>query len=197
MALKLKQSELNKILKKTGGEPQKKQRNNSDRLEDAISLLKELKTDDKIYFNEDSTKCMLEFSNVLIISMNDSLRLGARRMSEYKSLWHNRVEKLVKKEVLKRWKNSKEEKILIEFLYESKTKAFMDYDGRMGAFKAPLDGLTESGMIYDDSQEHIPIILGMQTKSPTGKPNLKIILSVEKNPDRFYSNEFLEIIKQK
>lgn len=201
MALKLSNKDLKKLLSKNNIKDieveKTSKRSGADRLKDAIELLSSFETDDKIYFNKDSTKCLLEFNNILLISNNDSLRLGARQMTKYKTLWHERVKKLVSSEVLKKWKNSKEHTILIEFLYEVKANRFMDYDGRQAAFKAPLDGLTEAGLIYDDSEEYIPLVLGKQKKSSNGTCNLKIILSVEDDFDRFHTEEFLNIYKDK
>lgn len=201
MALKLSNKDLKKLLSKNNIKDieveKTSKRSGEDRLKDAIELLSSFDTDDKIYFNKDSTKCLLEFNNILLISNNDSLRLGARKMTKYKTLWHERVKKLVSSEALKEWESSKEKTILIEFLYEVKANRFMDYDGRQAAFKATLDGLTEAGLIYDDSEEHIPLILGKQKKSSNGTCNLKIILSVEDDFDRFHTEEFLNIYKDK
>ncbi len=200
MAYKISNKDLNNLLSKRGAkavdleEPKKKRRTCIDRMNTAKDLLSELKTDDKIYFNKDCSVCLLEFNNVRLISNNDALKLSSRKMSAYKRLWHERVMKLVSKEVLEKWKESKEEKIKIEFLYEVETSNFMDYDGRQAAFKAPLDGIEEAGLIYDDSEKYVPLILGRQKKTATGHPNLKIMLSVEKDPDRFYSDDFRKLL---
>lgn len=197
MSIKLNQKDLNKLLKKNNIEKEqikKPKRTNVDRLSDAIDLLTCYDNEDRISFNKDFSKCLIEITNITLLSNNDSLRLGARKMLKYKKLWHERIQKIINKDILNKWKASKEEKIVIEFLYEVSTNHFMDYDGRMGAFKAPLDGLIEAKLIHDDKEEFVPVIFGRQRVSKNKIQNLKIILSVEKEPDRFYSKDFLDMI---
>lgn len=198
MALKLSNKELNKILKDNNLNVESKpsKRTNEDRLNDAIERLSSFENKDQIFITEDNRVCKLIFEDVSLISNNASLRLGARKLSKYKSLWHDRVVDLVPKELLTRWESSKEKELIIEFLYEVPTNKFLDYDGRIAAFKAPLDGIIESGLIHDDSEEFIPLILGRQKKSIDKKYRLIIIISVEDNFDRFYSPVFLDLLKK-
>ena len=203
MAINISKNELNKFLKRKKGDNSnsktldivEKKKNNP--LKNAINLLKDFETNDKIYFNSDSTKCMLEFENISFLSLNISLRLGALKIEKYKSLWKTRVEKLVTKQALERWGDSSNNKILIEFLYESKTASFLDYDSLIASFKPALDGIESDKMIKDDSQKYVPLILARQHKSPDGIPRLKVMLSYIKEIDSFFSEDFLKATKIK
>lgn len=161
------------------------------RMQKSIEKLKALRPDDEIYFNGDYTKCMIKISDVTLLSNNSSLRLGAKQMKDYKSLWIDRIKNLVSPKMLEEWeKNTFGNKILIEFCFEV-NHDFMDYDGRIAAFKAPLDGLEKAGLLKDDSWRNLSMILGKQRKSKDKKPNLFIMLSIEPDEDRYYSEEFL------
>ena len=109
MALKLNKSDFKKLLKLTKEKgkvdpfiQKTVPRTNKDRLSDASDLLAKNEGHDTISFNADLTKCFIVFENVKLISMNDSLRLGARKMSKYKRHWHERVVVLTKKSMIKR-----------------------------------------------------------------------------------------------
>lgn len=218
MGLRLKKADLDSLLKKTTkkeitssksgkktepknqieevfGTP-KKDSEPTRQLKQAIRRLSDTDPDDSIFFNEDNTKCILYFKDVSLISSNISLRLGARRMNEYKQLWHKRVEKLVDNESLKKWEKSKEKKALIEFCYEVKGN-FLDFDGKMGSFKAPLDGLVEAGLLYDDKDEHVDFILPMQARTKTKNPNLIIMITAVEEESSLFSEDFKEFLNTK
>lgn len=157
-------------------------------LKKAEEKLSSLSKSDEFYFNEDCTKCILRFNDVTLVSNNASLRLGAKQMKDYKSLWIDRVKDLVTDSILEKWKPSlKDNKILIEFCYDVNWD-FMDYDGRIASFKAPLDGLEKSGLLIDDSWRNVSMILGKQRKSKI--PCLTIMMSIEKDEDRYFSDDF-------
>lgn len=210
MGLKMNQAELNKLLKKSGMKSVSQELNSesndslktkkipeADRqLKNAETKLQSFQTDDAIFFNEDNSKCILYFKDVSLLSNNISLRLGARKMSKYKSLWHKRIENLVDKKSLKKWENSKEKKMLIEFCYEVKGN-FMDYDGKVAAFKAPLDGLSHAGLIHDDDDRYIDAILPKQSRTKTGNPNLIIMLTAVEEDSTLFSNDFLDFMNKK
>lgn len=161
-------------------------------LQKAVDHLKEFDKKDEFYFNEDCTKCILRFNNVRLLSNNISLRLGAKQMNEYKALWLDRVKSLVNDSIKEKWKPSLNHKILIEFCYDVNWD-FMDYDGRIASFKAPLDGIEKAGLLIDDSWRHVSMILGKQRKSKT--PSLIIMLSIEENEDRYFTNDFLDYLE--
>lgn len=212
MGIKINQKDLNKILKKTS----KKNKSNKDKdkeIEDlfgksiskteaerqliqAVDCLKELRKDDKIFLNENNTKCILVFNHAYLLSNNISLRLGARKLKDYKSLWHERVKNLVKKETLIKWGDVSKRKFFIEFCYEVNGN-HMDYDGKIAAFKAPLDGLKEAKLIKDDDRRYVSMILGRQSKSKTKTPNLVIMLTEETDPDRYFSEDFMSFNKNR
>ena len=212
MGLKMSQADLNKLLKKSGVKEKKnspseesdnplelgkKKVPEADRqLANAIGRLKSFQTDDTIFFNVDNSKCILYFKDVSLLSNNISLRLGAKKMSGYKSLWHTRVEKLVDKASLSKWAESKEKKMLIEFCYEVKGN-FMDFDGKVAAFKAPLDGLVHAGLIYDDDDRYIDLILPKQLRTKTGTPNLIIMITAVEEDSSLFSKDFLDFLDQK
>lgn len=211
MGLRMSQADLNKLMKNSGSKktelqkeikssllPEKKSnKTEAERqLENAVARLKSLQTEDSIFFNEDKTKCVLYFKDVSLLSSNISLRLGARRMKTYKSLWHSRVKNLVDKNSLNKWVESKEKKMLIEFCYEVKGN-FMDYDGKIGAFKAPLDGLVHAGLLYDDDDRYVDTILPKQARTKSGCPNLIIMLTALEEDTTLFTSDFLSFLASK
>ena len=192
---KVENKEQEEINEKELKEVIRKDKNNKylmNRLKRAEMLLSNMDVSDKVMLTKDNEKCLLIFNDIDLISNNGSLRLGARKMKKYKELWHKRVDNLISEEFLERWKKNKEFPIKMEFIYEVYHNRKMDYDGRIAAIKAPLDGLVEAKLLFDDTDKYLPIILGRQRKSINKKNNLLIILSIEKNEDRFYSEEFLK-----
>lgn len=198
MGLKIDSKELNKFLKQNNiavEKPKKSSKTEAQkRLRDSIDKLSALQKNDEIFFNKDCTKCAIRINDVLLLSNNTSLRLGARQMKDYKSLWIDRIKSLVDDSMLKKWsKTLKGRKMLIEFCYEVNWD-YMDYDGRISAFKAPLDGLEKSGLLIDDSWRHLSMILGKQRKSKDKKPNLIMMISVESDEERYFSDDFNDFL---
>lgn len=201
MSLKLSKQDLNKIIGKQKKGSNKESENDSllskkkketeaeRQLKQSISKLVNLQKSDKIFFNEDCSKCILHFKDVTLLSNNISLRLGARKMSKYKSLWTERITNLVNKEILKKWGSVENRLFYIEFCYEVKSN-FMDYDGKIASFKAPLDGLIKSGLIKDDNENYLSMVLAKQLRTKDGNPNLIIMISAEKDKDRYFSEDF-------
>lgn len=195
--------DLNKILKSNGVDTsnmdcitQKKggMTEAQKRLRDSVDKLSALQKNDELYFNKDYSKCVMKISDVTLLSNNTSLRLGARKMKDYKSLWIDRIKDLRDDAMIEKWKKSLEgNKMLIEFSYDVNWD-FMDYDGRQAAFKAPLDGLEKAGFLIDDSWRNVSMILAKQRKSKDKKPNLIIMISIEEDEDRYYSEEFLNFL---
>lgn len=166
------------------------------RLEKACVLLNSIEREDKIFLTPENDKCLLIIKDIDLLSNNACLRLGARQLKTYKKLWHERIDNLITKDVKNRWGDNNKKPIKIEFIYETFHNHSMDYDGRIAAIKSPLDGLVESKLLKDDSEKYVPIILGRQRASNDKKNNLYLILSVEEDPDKFYSDEFLNLWKK-
>lgn len=199
MGIKIKTSDLKNFLNKNEIDSlklnEKVKNPQNETLKKAVEKLSSIKTNDAIYLNEDSSKCILVFKDIFLISNNVSLRLGARKMSKYKKLWHDRVSVLVTDSILKKWNYDPTKKILIEFCYEVKGN-FMDYDGRMAAIKSTLDGIIESKLIDDDSSKYLSMVLGKQQKTKDGNANLIIMLTKDDNEDSHYSEDFLRFINK-
>jgi len=194
--IKLSARELEKLSKAMGTSieiPEKKKRTAFDRLKDATDTMNEKGINDKIYFNDNFTICILEFRNIAFLSNNDLLRIDNREIYKFKMAWHHRVEELVKTTNLTKWNQTKESPILIEFMYKTKNAQQYDPDAIVSAFKSTLDGLVKSGMILDDKVEHIPLIIPRQEK--TKKENsLFIVLSRLDNIEKYYSETFKKVI---
>lgn len=164
-----------------------------DRLNDAIDIMNAEGVDDKIFFNETHNICILEFQNIAFISNNDLLRIDNREIYKLKMGWHNRIEALVKGVSLEKWQRTKENKILIEFLYKTKNAQMYDPDAICSAFKAPLDGLVASGLIKDDNLDCVPLIIPRQEKTKN-ENSLYIVLSECPNIESFYTDTFKMVI---
>lgn len=194
--IKISSSDLKKLSEATGTElglPKKKARNAFDRLLDATEIMNEPGINDKIYFNDDSSICILEFRNIAFLSNNDLLRIDNREIYKFKMAWHHRVEELAGTTNLTEWNKTKNSPILVEFLYKTKNAQEYDPDAIVSAFKSTLDGLVKSQLLIDDKVENIPLIIPRQEK--TKKENsLFIVLSKLDNVEKYYSNTFKKVI---
>lgn len=203
MALKISEKNFKNLLKQKkitlgelGLKESENKRNNQDRLSDAIEKIKVLNEKDKICLNEDKSKCLILLEDVIMISTNISLRLGAKQMHTYKQLWKDRIKNLASDNFLQQWGDISDRQVKIEFLYEIPTKKYMDYDGRIGAFKSALDGLVDAEIIKDDKENFVPIVLGKQQKSKDKKYRLYIIISIEKDFEKYYSEQFNNLLSK-
>lgn len=172
-----------------------KKRTSFDRLKDAIDIMNSSNENDKIFFNEDYSACILQFHNIAFISNNDLLRIDNRYIYKFKMAWHDRVHCLIDKVDLKDWECSKNGQILIEFLYKTKNAQVYDPDSIVSAFKSTLDGLVNSGLIIDDKQENIPLIIPRQEKTKN-ENSLFIVLSRLDNVEKYYSTYFKGVVKK-
>jgi hypothetical protein len=194
--IKLSEKDLLKMAVNAGHNVQikKKTRNAFDRLNDATDIMNELGVNDKIYFNADSSICIIEFRNIAFLSNNDLLRIDNRDIYKFKMAWHERVHSLVQKVDLTAWSETKQSPLLIEFMYKTKNAQEYDPDAIVSAFKSVLDGLVNSGILVDDKVVNVPLIIPRQEK--TKKENsLFIVLSKIGNVERFYSDTFNNVIK--
>lgn len=173
----------------------KKTRNSFDRLSDAVDIMKQDNSRDRILFNKDYTACILEFNNIAFLSNNDLLRIDNRYLYKFKMAWHDRVESLIKGVNLSEWEETKKGQILIEFLYKTKNAQVYDPDSISSAFKSTLDGIVNSGLIVDDKVENIPLIIPKQEKTKN-ENSLFIVLSKINDIDKYYSTYFKDLIKK-
>lgn len=173
----------------------KKTRNSFDRLSDAVDIMKQDNSRDRILFNKDYTACILEFNNIAFLSNNDLLRIDNRYLYKFKMAWHDRVESLIKGVNLSEWEETKKGQILIEFLYKTKNAQVYDPDSISSAFKSTLDGIVNSGLIVDDKVENIPLIIPKQEKTKN-ENSLFIVLSKIDDIDKYYSTYFKDLIKK-
>ena len=109
--------------------------------------------------------------------------------------WHDRVESLVKGVNLSEWEETKKGQILIEFLYKTKNAQVYDPDSISSAFKSTLDGIVNSGLIFDDKVENIPLIIPKQEKTKN-ENSLFIVLSKIDTIEKYYSTYFKDLIKK-
>lgn len=107
--IKLNRNDLLKLAASAGHqiETKKKTRTSFDRLNDATEIMNQEGINDKIYFNADSSVCIIEFRNVAFLSNNDLLRIDNRDIYKFKMAWHERVHALVKKVDLSAWEETK------------------------------------------------------------------------------------------
>lgn len=173
----------------------KKTRNSFDRLSDAVDIMRQDNSRDRILFNKDYTACILEFNNIAFLSNNDLLRIDNRYLYKFKMAWHDRVESLVKGVNLSEWEETKKGQILIEFLYKTKNAQVYDPDSISSAFKSTLDGIVNSGLIFDDKVENIPLIIPKQEKTKN-ENSLFIVLSKIDTIEKYYSTYFKDLIKK-
>ncbi len=175
--MKLTSSQVKKLTKSTGIIFEKKKtRTAFDRLQDAIDIMNQKGVNDKIYFNDDYSVCILEFRNIAFLSNNDLLRIDNREIYKFKMAWHDRVDDLIKKIDISKWEDTKKNQILIEFMYKTKNAQEYDPDAIVSAFKSTLDGMVKSGLLNDDKVSDVPLIIPRQEK--TKKENsLFIVLS--------------------
>lgn len=163
-----------------------------DRLEDAINY--GFNFDNDIIIQKEES-LVIKFNNVYFLSHNDILRIHFKRLYKYIKLWKERVIYISKKIDTNLWEPIKNQPLKIEFIYLNNNNEFLDYDSTIASFKFILDGLTESKIIIDDNQQHIPIILSKQIKS---KDNNGIILIItplkEEEINNYFSNESKNIV---
>lgn len=205
MKLKLSETDLQKIIKNNKNlinENSLKKENSNEkkyspkkRLNNAINLLKTNdKSNDKIYFNKDFSECILEINDITLLSFNDLLRNDNRHLFSFKKNWECRILNLLKHKDISNWENTKNQPILIEFLY--KTDKFVDPDSICASFKYPLDGLVKSGLLIDDNNKHVPLIIPRQEKRTEKFDSLIIVLSPLKDIKKYYTNSFQSIINE-
>lgn len=180
-------------------EPVKPKRTAIDRINDAVIIIEQYPNNDKIYLHKDTL--ILNFEDIALISNNDLLRTDNRKIYVFKKAWHERVAHLLKNVDLSKWK-TKTVPVVIEFLYCTKNAKRYDPDSIISAFKSPLDGLVEAGVLNDDTVEDIPIIIARQEKSTTcpirdKKINtLTIVISPVNDISRYYSEAFKKITEK-
>lgn len=165
------------------------------RLNDAIDLLKHnTTTNDKIYFNNDYSECILEFNNITLLSFNDLLRNDNRHLFSFKKNWEKRILDLLSYKNITAWDKTKNGPIIIEFLY--KTDKFVDPDSICASFKYPLDGIVKAGLLFDDNNNHVPLIIPRQEKRSEKFDSLIIVLSPLNNIEKYYTEAFKTIINK-
>lgn len=166
-----------------------------ERLQNAIIIMEKSKKEDEIYFDLKNNSCALILKDIKLISNNDLLRNDNRKINKFKKLWHQRIVDLVEKNYLNEWDNIKENKIILECLYKPSHGRFMDPDAVAAAFKAPLDGLVESGLLIDDKIKHLPLIIPKQEKNNEKRDDLIMVLSSVNNIEKYYTSFFKNFIE--
>lgn len=186
--MRIKSSELNSILKSKGEKNIK--RTYYDRLKEAISTGFNF-SNDSVVVSKDSI--VIDFNEVYFLSHNDLLRIHFKSLYRYIKLWKDRVKYVFSNEDLSVWEESKKNKLKIEFLYVTKNNDYLDYDSTVGSFKFIMDGLTEAGIIIDDSMEYVPLVLSKQKKN-NKKNSIKVVITVlkEEDYDKCFSDKFNE-----
>jgi len=183
-------------LKKMGIElPQKKYVSPFDRLKNAICIMENSKKDDEIYFNIKEKFCILILKDIKLISNNDLLRNDNRKVNKFKKLWHQRIVNIVKDNYIKDWDNFKSEKMILECLYKPSHGKFMDPDAISAAFKSPLDGLVEAGLLVDDKPKYLPLIIPRQEKNNEKRDDLIMVLTSIDDINKYYTNTFKNFIE--
>lgn len=190
--MKISQKDLNKLIKNSkSNKPNKVKRTYYDRLEEAIKT-GFVYSKDEIEIS--SEYIIFKFNDVVFLSHNDILRIHFKRMYRYIKLWKDRVKELCKDKDFSKWDVNKNKPMKIEFLYNTKNNELLDYDSTVGAFKFILDGFTESGVIVDDSMEHVPIILSKQRKNKDNNSIYVVITPLNINEyNNYFSEEFKNI----
>ena len=193
--MKISQKDLNKIIKNKSTKNTKLpkiKRDYYDRLEEAIKT-GFVFSKDEIFINEKSV--IIKFNDVVFLSHNDILRIHFKRMYRYIKLWKDRVKEICKEKDFSTWECNKKKPMKIEFMYNTKNNEFLDYDATIGAFKFILDGLTENGVIVDDSMDYVPIILSKQNKNKDNNSIYVVVTSLDmENYENYFSDEFKNII---
>jgi len=184
------------LISEVAKEPVKEKRTAIDRINDAVVTLEQYPNNDKVYMHKDTL--ILNFEDIALISNNDLLRTDNRKIYGFKKAWHERVAHLLKNVDLSNWK-TKENPVVIEFLYCTKNSKRYDPDSIISAFKSTLDGLVEAKVLKDDTVEDIPLIIARQEKSTicperNKKINtLTIVISPANDISRYYSEAFKKI----
>lgn len=177
-----------------------KKRTSIDRLKDATCTLKKYPVADKIYLSKDTI--ILDFIDIALVSNNDLLRIDNREIYAFKLAWHERVANLLKGVDLSNW-DTKNHPVIIEFLYKTKNAKNYDPDSIVSAFKSTLDGLVCSGVLKDDTVEHIPLIIPRQEKYNIGEKKLNkintltIVISPANELEKYYTDTFKKVLKNK
>lgn len=178
----------------------KKKRTSIDRLKDATATLKKFPVEDKLFLSGDTI--ILDFKDIALVSNNDLLRIDNREIYSFKTAWHDRVSNLLKGVDLSNWK-TKENPVIIEFLYKTKNAKVYDPDSIVSAFKSTLDGLVCSGVLKDDTVENIPLIIPRQEKyivkdkDETKINTLTIVISPAYDITKYYTETFKKILVNK
>lgn len=172
----------------------KKSRTYYDRLEDAINFGFNF---DKDIIKQDENSLIIEFNEVYFLSHNDILRIHFKRLYRYIKLWKERVINISKKIDKNNWDLIKINPLKIEFIYVNNNNEFLDYDSTIASFKFILDGLTESEIIIDDNQNHVPIILSRQLKSKDKNAIILVITPIQDiDINNFFSIQSNNIINK-
>ena len=175
--------------------PKKKYVSPFDRLKNAISIMENSKKEDEVCFNLESGSCILILKDIKLISNNDLLRNDNRKVNKFKKLWHQRIIDIVKSNYIKEWDNIKNNEMILECLYKPSHGKFMDPDAISAAFKSPLDGLVEAGLLIDDKPKHLPLIIPRQEKNNKKRDDLIMVLSSIDDINKYYTNTFKNFIE--
>ena len=163
------------------------------RLRKAIELNKESDSRDAVFFNKNNDICVIKLHKVAFISYNDLLRLDNRGIYPFKMSWHKRLSDLFETVDMSEWMKSNCEPKLIEFIYKTKNAQTYDADAISSAFKFTLDGIVEVGLLGDDNQKNLPLIIPRQERAK-GENSLSIVISNIGDINRFYSETFKSVI---
>jgi hypothetical protein len=194
--VKLNNNELKKLInKKSGEEPKKIYRTPADRFQDVLAFNKVNTFSDKISFQDNF--CLIELNHIKLLSNNDVLRIDNRKLTSYKNQCKNRIKNLVNKKDNKyiKWLKFIENRpVKLEYIYAPQHGRKMDTtDGITGAFKYLVDGLVISGLLKDDTDDHIPFIIPKQFK---GNDQIFILMTLIDNIEQYYSQELKSLIQK-
>lgn len=189
--IKLNKNDLNKILKAKNPE-KKKYTTPMERMKNILSKYSYSDMDIAYY---DENQFVIHLKNIRLLTNNDLLRIDSRKITPYKNMCKERIKNVVKKIDLKNWQEkTKDKKLKLEYIYAPDHNKKMDnIDGIMGAFKFLVDGLTISNIIKDDNEDIIPFAFPKQKK---GNNEIVILLTIEENKDKYYSEKFKNFIKE-
>lgn len=185
--IRIKKNKLKKIIKK---EDKKNFKSPKEKMEEIITNYKD-NSSDYCYF--DDSQFVIVLKNIRLLTNNDLLRIDSRKVTPYKNFCKNRIKNAIKEKDISKWKKATENKKLkLEYIYMPSHGRKMDnIDGIIGAFKFLIDGLTINKIIKDDSEKYIPLAFPKQRK---GNNEIYILLTIEENEEKYYSESFKNLI---
>jgi hypothetical protein len=137
---------------------------------------------------------VLTFQDVSLLSLNTLLRTHDAEVTAYKRAWATRVSNLAlaHRRAALAWRAATPAPLILEAIRIRRDGRCLDADAQVGSLKYVIDGLVGSGLLPDDSQQHLIHVLPISV--PGDGNDLHLVLRPAPSPYGHISPATLRLI---